>query len=60
VAQVSAKVMARMSVARKTKAKNRTDAKKAMKVANNGTMKWLPFMSNFNPENMWSLIKSDV
>ncbi|KAK1679088.1 hypothetical protein QYE76_039936 [Lolium multiflorum] len=60
VAKVMAEVAERMASAKKKKAKNRTDAEKAMKVAHKGTMKWLPFMSKFMPEKNCVLIKTGI
>ena len=60
VAQVASEVAARMAVTKRGKAKNRTDPEKALKAAQKGTMKWLPFMSSFVLEKMWSLIKTGV
>jgi hypothetical protein len=53
-----AKVAARITTTKNTKVKNRTDAKKAMKIAQKGAMKWLPFMATFILEKMCELIKS--
>jgi hypothetical protein len=60
MAQVSVEVEARMTTTRKLKAKNLTDAEKAMRDAQKGTMKWLPFMSSFVIERMCALIKSGI
>jgi hypothetical protein len=53
-----AKVVARITTTKNTKVKNRTDAKKAMKIAQKRTMKWLPFMATFILEKMCKLIKT--
>ena len=60
VAKVAAEVAARMAITRRGKSKNRTDAEKALKASQKGAMKWLPFMSSFVLEKMWSLIKTGV
>jgi hypothetical protein len=46
VAMVAAEVVAMIAATRKTKAKYRTEAEKAMKAAQKGTMKCLPFISS--------------
>jgi hypothetical protein len=55
-------VVARIAVRKRSNAKNRTNAKKALKASQkgNGTMKWLPFMSNFVLEKMCASIKTGV
>jgi hypothetical protein len=62
VAQVATEVAARMVVTKRSKAKNRTDTEKALKASQkgNGSIKWLPFMSNFILKKMCVLINTGV